>query len=134
VIAAGALAAIGAAHVAWAAGSSWPFADRGRLARAIDGVEADRFPSAATSLAVGGLLFTAAGLLAAHEGGRGGRVARLGSAGVAATLLGRGIVGFVRPGLLPAGDAPPFARLNATVYSPLCLALGVAAARSAATA
>jgi hypothetical protein len=134
VIAAGALAAIGALHVAWAAGASWPCADRERLARAVDGVGADRFPGAAMSLAVGGLLFTAGGLLAAHERGRGGRVARLGTAAVGATLLGRGIVGLVRPGLLPAGDAPPFARLNATVYSPLCLALGAAAARSAAAA
>ena len=32
-----------------------------------------------------------------------------------------------------AGDAPPLARLNAIVDSPLCIALGVAAARSAAT-
>jgi hypothetical protein len=44
----------------------------------------------------------------------------------------RGVVGLARPGLLPAGDAPPFARLNAAVYSPLCLVLGAAAARSAA--
>jgi hypothetical protein len=36
-------------------------------------------------------------------------------------------------GAWAAGDAPPFARLNAIVDSPLCLALGVAAARSAAT-
>jgi hypothetical protein len=132
VIAAGTLAGIGAAHVAWAAGSSWPFGDRERLARAVDGVGADRFPSAAMSLGVAGLLLTAAGLIAAHERGRGGRVSRLGTAGAAATLLGRGVVGLARPGLLPAGDAPPFARLNATLYSPLCLVLGAAAARSAA--
>ena len=132
MIVAGTLAGIGAVHVAWAAGSAWPFADRERLARAIDGVGADRFPSAAMSLGVAGLLFTAAALIAAHERGRGGQVARLGAAGAAVTLLGRGVVGLARPGLLPAGDAPPFARLNATVYSPLCLALGAAAARSAA--
>jgi len=62
-------------------------------------VGADRFPGAATSLGVAGLLFTAA-LIAVNERGRGGRVSRL----------------------------------NATLYSPLCLALGAAAAaaRSAA--
>ena len=132
MIAAGTLAAIGAVHVAWAAGSSWPFADRERLARAVDGVAADRFPGAGASVAVAGLLFTAAGLVAASRRGRGGRLARAGTAAAGATLLGRGIVGVVRPGLLPAGDEPPFARLNATVYSPLCLALGVGAARAAA--
>jgi hypothetical protein len=46
-------------------------------------------------------------------------------------LLGRGVVGLVRPELLPAGDAPPFARLNRTVCSPLCVALGALVARSA---
>ena len=52
--------------------------------------------------------------------------------GAVATLLGRGVVGLARSRMLPAGDAPPFARLNATLHSPLCLALGAAAARSAA--
>ena len=35
-------------------------------------------------------------------------------------------VTYVVSGLLPAGDVAPFARLNRGLYSPLCLALGVA--------
>jgi hypothetical protein len=101
VIAAGALATIGALHGAWAAGAAWPFADRTRLAHAIDGVEAEDFPGT------------------------------VGSAGVSAVLLARGAVGFARPDVLPAGHLPPFARLNATVYSPLCLMLGALAGRAA---
>jgi hypothetical protein len=127
--AAGVLAGVAALHFAWARGASWPFADRERLAAAVDGVAVEDFPGTGITFAVSGLLATAAGLVALQERGRS---ARLGSAGVSAVLLGRGVVGLARPRLLPAGGRPPFRRLNALVYSPLCLLGGAVIARTVA--
>lgn len=126
--AAATLAGIGGLHVAWARGSSWPFPDRERLAAAVAGVESGDFAPPGVTYVVSGLLLGAAGLLVAAEHGPASvrPLARLGSSVAGAVLLGRGAVGLARPGLLPAGDVAPFARLNRGLYSPLCLALGVA--------
>jgi Protein of unknown function (DUF3995) len=110
----GMIAALGALHAAWAAGSSWPCADRRALAAAVGGFEA--FPGTAMTAAVSAALFAAAGMAAADRG----------TPAVAAVFAARGIAGLARPDLLPAGEAPPFARLNARYYSPLCLALAAA--------
>jgi hypothetical protein len=120
---------VGALHLAWARGASWPLRDRATLGAAVAGVREDNFPGTGVTFVAGGLFLAAAGLVALHER-RGGRAARLGAGAVSAVLLARGAVGLARPGLLPAGEVPPFPRLNARLYSPLCLLGGAAIARS----
>ena len=111
-----ALVGLGALHAAWAAGASFPARDRAALAAAVVG--SDTFPSGASSAAVAGALFAAAGL-----------VLRGHPRPVGAVFAARGAVGLLRPQLLPAGRRPPFPKLNARVYSPFCLALGAALMR-----
>jgi hypothetical protein len=105
-------AGLGAAHALWATGSPWPFKDRQQLANAVVGGRA--FPGPAWCLAVSGTLL-------------GGAIfaPRL----LAVAFAGRGVVGLVRPDLLPAGDQQPFGRLNTRLYSPGCLLLAAALAR-----
>jgi hypothetical protein len=105
-------AGLGAAHAVWATGSPWPFRDRERLANAVIGGR--EFPGPAWCLAVSGTLLGGAFL-----------APRL----LAVAFAGRGVVGFVRPDLLPAGDQQPFGRLNTRLYSPGCLLLAAALAR-----
>ncbi|MEW5847790.1 MAG: DUF3995 domain-containing protein, partial [Myxococcota bacterium] len=49
---------------------------------------------------------------------------RLGAFGVAGVLLLRGAVGFAEARLRPEVRGSRYARLNVSLYSPLCLALG----------
>jgi hypothetical protein len=80
---------------------------------------------------VSGLLVTAAALTAAVAGGRPQPMPiRLAAGSAASVLAARGVLGLVRPELLPAGGHAPFARLNRLYYSPLCLALAVAIGQS----
>jgi hypothetical protein len=46
----------------------------------------------------------------------------------AAAFAARGVIGLARPQLLPAGGKPPFATLNARLYSPGCLLIAAALA------
>src|SRR5277367_3473830 len=119
------LVGLGVLHGAWGLGAAWPCADRAALAAAVQGVSGERFPGPAACFAVATALVTAAALVSAQTHGPASlrSVARPGAAAVGAVLGARGAVGLLRPGLLPAGEQPPFARLNALVYSPLCLAL-----------
>ncbi len=126
----GAIALLGLAgvHVAWALGSTWPVADVGELARTVVGVEPERMPGPAPTLAIAALLAAAAALLAARASRRGGpglqRLARTGVAGVAAVLGLRGLGGLAMslPQVL-AGEPNSYARWDVALYSPLCLAL-----------
>jgi hypothetical protein len=104
---------LSAIHALWATGSPFPFADQKQLANAVQGTET--VPNTAWCLAVSaGLALGAA------------RAPRL----TAAAFAARGVVGLARPQLLPAGDKPPFATLNARLYSPGCLLIAAALARA----
>jgi hypothetical protein len=102
---------LSAVHALWATRSPFPFADQTKLANAVQGT--DTVPNAAWCLAV------SAGL--ALGAARAPRV-------TAAAFAARGIIGLTRPQLLPAGDEPPFATLNARLYSPGCLLIAAALA------
>jgi hypothetical protein len=105
---------LSALHALWATGSPFPFGDQKALANAVQGT--DTVPNVAWCLAVSaGLALGAA------------RAPRL----TAAAFAARGVVGLARPQLLPAGDNPPFATLNARLYSPGCLLIAAALARPA---
>lgn len=130
--AAAVMTSLGAVHFAWARGSAWPFADRARLAAAVDGVGEPQFPGRAMTYGVSGALFAAGALVAAAARGPESprSLARPPATAVAAVFAARGLVGLVHPRLLPAGELPPFARLNTLIYSPLCLAIAAAIAHS----
>jgi Protein of unknown function (DUF3995) len=129
LIASAGLAAIGALHVVWATGSSWPAGDRDTLADQMAGQPPGGVPSAAACLAVAGLLGTAAALVSGRPR-RAPFVSRAGSAGVVGVLLTRGTVGLAgRTDLLsPGAVSPAFRRRDRHYYSPLCLALAACAA------
>lgn len=134
---AGALALLSALHVTWAF-SSWPLPDRSRFAEVVVGTDPDRVPSAGATLTVAGLLASAALLVArcAAPGPRRspGRIAFLGTRSVAGVLVARAVGGFVVSGSGLVDAPATYRRLDLAVYSPLCLVLGVGAARVAATA
>ena len=101
--------ALSAVHALWATGSPFPFKDQARLSAAVQGT--DTVPGPAWCLAV------SAGLAAG---------ATFAPRVTAAAFAARGVIGLSRPQLLPAGDKPPFASLNAWVYSPGCLLIAAA--------
>ena len=105
---------LSAIHALWATGSPFPFGDQTKLSNAVQGT--DTVPSAAWCLAVSGALALGAA-----------RAPRV----TAAAFAARGVIGLARPRLLPAGDKPPFATLNAWLYSPGCLLIAAALAKPA---
>jgi hypothetical protein len=139
--AAGALAGAAALHAAWAAGSPFPAPDQQSLADLVVGTQ--ELPGPAASAAVAGALGVASVLVARQSGWLGGpstggpgaavpgRVVPLGAATVAAVLLARGAGGLVVGGLGVGEASARLRRWDARLYSPLCLALGAAAARAA---
>jgi len=121
-------------HLVWAF-SSWPLPDRGRYAEVVVGVAESDLPGTGLTLSVAALLAAAAVLVA----GRGGAlrlrgpawIYRWGTATVAAVLMVRGLGGFVvsAGGFAGFGAGPdPYRQWDLTVYSPLCVLLGAAAA------
>ena len=124
--AAGAFTALGALHVIWATGSSWPAADAGTISGR-SGAAAS--PGPVACLAVAGLLGTAAALVTGHPRARPG-LARTGSAGVTATFALRGALGLAgRTDLLsPGSTSPRFRELDRRYYGPLCLGLAALSA------
>lgn len=121
---------VGVVHTAWGLGSAWPMRTREELAEAVVGN--DTVPGAGACFAVAGATMGAAALVAGAGGS--GRVARLGRWGVAAVLATRGVLGGRATTAALGLPAPSdrFVRLNARVYQPLCLALALASAVSAA--
>ena len=93
----------------WAAGASWPLPDTASLSDAVIGH--DKFPSPAACLAVAGALAVGSALVAGlpkqHD-----RLQRIGATGVVGVLATRGIFGL-------AGDAPRFAGIFVTKFSPM---------------
>jgi hypothetical protein len=125
-----ALAAIGALHVAWGLGASFPFRDREALADTVVGN--DSVPGAGASLAVAGLLGLAAGLVADVLPVP-ARLRRVGVGGVASALAGRAAFGFAgrTDRLVRGSNSPRFAKADRRVYAPLCAALAAGAVVSA---
>lgn len=114
-------------HVAWALGWRWPGgSDREFVARVV-GNRATEVPPVAATWAVAVALLGAAGIVraaaATETASRGLRVATWGIAGA---FLARGAISI--PVDLVRGFDEPYERLDLTIYSPLCLALGGATA------
>lgn len=118
------LGLIGAVHVVWATGSSWPAKTRPELARAVVGSE--EMPGVIPSgiVAVGAL--AAGAVVSGTLGDRG--IVRPGRILAAAGLLARGGAGGVLACRLLGLPEPAetFRRLDARIYRPLCLVLGLA--------
>jgi Protein of unknown function (DUF3995) len=128
----GALVGIGAVHVAWGLGSSFPFQTHAQLADAVVG--SDAVPSEAACLTVAAALFLAAGLIA-DVPVMPRRLRQIGRQAVVGALAVHGVAGLSgHTDLLSPGSASTkFRSLDRTFYSPICLALAVGAATAAAT-
>jgi hypothetical protein len=128
--AATAFAALGALHVLWATGSSWPAAEAGTISGR-SGASAS--PGPVACLAVAGLLGTAAALVTGRPRARPG-LTRVGSAGVTATFALRGSLGLAgRTDLLsPGSTSARFRELDRRYYGPLCLGLAALSAPAVA--
>jgi hypothetical protein len=130
IVTASALAAIGAIHVAWGFGSSFPFGDRATLADTVVGN--DVVPGRRASLAVAGLLGVAAGLVAdVLPVPR--RLRRIGVLGVGSVLATRAAFGFAgaTAQLVPGSDSSKFVATDRRVFAPLCAVLAAGAMVSA---
>ncbi len=118
------LVILAAIHLLWALGYWWPVRDEAQLARTVVGTEGiAKMPNAAQcSFVVVALLFAAAWPWLMAED-----TAPLGTLGgwvLTAVFLGRGIAGYI-PAWRRLTPEQPFASLDQTLYSPLCLALGL---------
>lgn len=123
------LLGIGALHVAWGRGTTFPFPTRDRLNDVVVGRAAT--PSPAACYGVAGLLAAAAGLVAGlptpHS-----RLRQTGVCTVALTLATRAALGFSGKTELvsPGSASPTFLRMDRRVFSPLCAALAIGAVAS----
>jgi hypothetical protein len=124
------LAGIGALHVAWGLGSSFPFRDRAELADIVVG--SDVVPGRRASLAVAAMLGIAAGLVADVLPVP-PRLRRVGVAGVATVLASRAAFGFAgaTERLVAGSNSPRFVSADRRVFAPLCAALAAGAVVSA---
>jgi hypothetical protein len=130
ILLSGVLALAGLVHLAWAFGSTFPYADQQALARAVVGRRGiTRMPSLAASAFVAFCLLAASvwALLL-------GRIVVVpvsdwlvapGGLALAGVFLFRGIIG-VMPTFERALPEQPFLRLNRRFYSPLCVLIGLA--------
>ncbi|MBD9698727.1 DUF3995 domain-containing protein [Flavimobilis sp. GY10621] len=129
------LGAVGALHVAWAAGSTFPLEDREAFSATFLGVDGLGSPGPAACLAVAGLVTTTAcaAVVATQtsSGSRVGRLSRRGARTAARVLAARAAAGIAVSGFGLRATSPRFRTLDLTVYSPLCAALAVGLARSA---
>jgi hypothetical protein len=119
---AGTLGVLAGLHLAWACGSSFPFASREELADAVVGARA--VPPAAACCAVAGAL-TGGALLVGSAGVLPSRLRRAGLVAMAGVLGLRGAAGLSgrTDRLSPGSNSERFVRLDRRLYSPLCLAL-----------
>lgn len=123
-------AVLAALHGYWALGGFWPGRDSESLAQTVVGS-----PPGSAAPGPGPCWFVAVLLIgaAATVLGAAGLLALPVPAGTmrwaallgAAVLLLRGLVGFAHRLIRPATAGSPFARLNALLYSPLCLLLSL---------
>lgn len=128
-LAASALAGIGLLHALWGAGvTTWPGTDSRSLAETVVG--GSTFPSAGACYGVAGLLGTAAALVAMRPrvvDPRAFALCQLGTKTVGSVLLVRGLGGMAVSATGVLEETATFRRANLTLYSPLCIALGVGA-------
>ena len=122
------LGAIAGLHCVWATGSTWPLSSPEALNESVAGRTSGEPPSSAACLAVAALLTAAAGFVDGRPRSRPG-LARLGAAGVVATLALRGGLGLAgRTDLLsPGSTSAAFRSRDRRVYSPVCLTLAALA-------
>ena len=125
------LGAIGALHVAWGRGSTWPYADLDTLADEVVGRPV--VPSPGACYGVAGLLWRrrgARGHAARSRAPAAGRRARPGWPTVLGTRATLGFLG--RTDLVsPGSSSPAFRRNDRRRFSPLCAALALASGRAA---
>lgn len=124
------LAALSALHTGWGLGASFPFASREQLADSVAGTS--EVPGPPECFAVAALL-TGAAALVADVAPVGPTTRRIGLAGVALVLGGRGAAGVAgRTGsIVPWTPSAHFDRLDRRYYGPLCLLLAAGALVSA---
>ncbi len=121
-----ALGAVAVVHVAWAAGSTWPYQDATTLTRSVLGVpDAADFPPAGLTVAVAGALAVTGAAAGARTSRRprSRQFARFITVPAAAVLAVRGVGGLAQSLLAPGSATAEFTRNDVAFYSPLCLAL-----------
>ncbi len=119
---------ITALHVYWGIGGIWPGKDQASCARAVVGFHGvDEMPSAGASFAVAACLALATLWPLALMGVFATPFPQQGLAAtsvmIALVFLGRGVLGFTSWWRRQAPEQP-FARLDQSFYSPLCLLIG----------
>jgi hypothetical protein len=122
------LTAIAAAHFYWAFGGVWPATDEAGLVNVVVGKNNARSAPSSRLTAAVAIAIEAAGLVAAaltlpFEGLFGALVGFAGAV-LCLVFLTRFAFGYL-PFWRRRFGRQPFARLDALVYSPLCLAIGV---------
>ncbi len=127
-IAAAGLAAIAALHAVWAAGATWPAADRSAFADAVGGRANGATPGPWECLTVSGLLAAAAGLVGGYPR-RAPRLRRAGAGAVISALVLRGTLSLAdRVDLAAGGEVSDrFRALDRQAYGPLCFTLAALA-------
>ncbi|WP_329117488.1 DUF3995 domain-containing protein [Streptomyces sp. NBC_01353] len=121
------LAVLSLVHVYWGVGATWPAADERGLSLAVLGSVVSFGPVVTLPLAV--LEGVASAGVYAYVRDPRRRIARLVTGAFAAGLLLRGAVGVVWAVFGKDGSGAVFPWLNALVYTPLCLGLGLAVLR-----
>jgi hypothetical protein len=119
-----ALGAIAALHAAWALGWRWPGGSDSAFAERV--VSTGELPSDEATWLVAGLLVTAALIVRAAADGARAPLVRAGTWTLATVLIGRGAAFLVYD--VANGFDTIYTRLDAAIYSPLSLALGLGAA------
>ena len=119
---------IAALHLSWAFGSTWPRQDELTLARSVVGRKGitgmpPRWASALVASCLGVVAAWALMLGQAISVPAPPWLLIKGGLAIAAVFITRGMLGYL-PAFRRIMSEQPFARLNAQVYSPLCLMLG----------
>ena len=125
------LGAIGALHVVWGCGSTFPFRHRYDLNDHVIGRQVSPSPAACNTVA--GLLAVAAVSVASAASGS-SMAARIAAAGCGTVLGARAALGFTgRTNLaVPGSTSPNFVRNDRRIFSPICAALAIGAFSAAA--
>lgn len=124
-----ALGGVGALHIAWGSGSTWPCANERSLVRHVVGtVDGSRPPGPVACHAVAtALAVTAVAALGRQSERRAvRRAAHVLTRGAASVLALRGVAGAAQSALAPATVTAEYRRLDLRAYSPVCVALAAA--------